>query len=84
MIKRIISIVISLLVLAWVAIVFYDYYLVSKEEKPKFCIKEEDKKYDDGTTYECVGLGYKVYIYNRTNMEAAYEFGPFFIDERQP
>ena len=83
MIRKIISIVITLLVLAWVAIVFYDYYRVTKEEEPKFCIKETVKDYDDGSTYECVGLGYKVYVYDRAGMKEAYEFGPFFIEERQ-
>ncbi len=31
-------------------------------------------------TYECVGLGYKAYRYNREFK--AIEFGPFFIKER--
>lgn len=37
-------------------------------------------------TYECKGLGYKVYRYNRTDTNPpfkAVEFGPFFIKERQ-
>ncbi len=37
-------------------------------------------------TYECKGLGYRSYRYNRTDTNPpfkAVEFGPFFIKERQ-
>lgn len=46
----------------------------------------EDKYKDYSYTYECSGLGYKVYRYNRTDTNPpfkAIEFGPFFIKERQ-
>jgi hypothetical protein len=46
-----------------------------------------EKDYENYSfTYECKGLGYKVYRYNRTDTNPpfkAVEFGPFFIKERQ-
>ena len=47
---------------------------------------QEDRYKDYSYTYECKGLGYKVYRYNRTDTNPpfkAIEFGPFFIKERQ-
>ena len=44
-----------------------------------FCINEEVIKYEDGETYKCVGLGYKMYRYNRTC--SGIQFGPFFLKE---
>jgi hypothetical protein len=47
----------------------------------------QEKDYENYSyTYECKGLGYKVYRYNRTDTNPpfkAVEFGPFFIKERQ-
>ncbi len=40
----------------------------------------ETQKEGMNYTYECVGLGYKVYRYHREFK--AIEFGPFFIQER--
>jgi len=69
------------LVIAWIIIVFMDYFKVRDGKNPQFCIKEEIKRYDDGTVYSCLGIGYKVYRYDRKSISAS-EFGPFFIKER--
>jgi hypothetical protein len=61
--------------------VFTDYFRVRNDEYPMFCISEEEKEYDDGTTYICHGIGYKMIKYERTCLNAT-EFGPFIIDER--
>lgn len=66
---------------AWVYIVFVDYFKARNDKMPVFCIKEKVYKYDDGTTYECVGLGYKMYKYKRDSITAT-EFGPIFIEQR--
>lgn len=65
----------------WVIMVFIDYFKTRNNEKPVFCIKEYTHQYDDGTTYECVGLGYKMFKYERDSIRAT-EFGPIFIEER--
>lgn len=47
----------------------------------------QEADYEDYSyTYECKGLGYKLYRYYRTDTNPpfkAVEFGPFFIKERQ-
>ena len=40
------------------------------------------KSKTDGKTYECVGLGYRMFKYERKAITAK-EFGPIFIKERQ-
>jgi len=54
-----------------------DFIMVKTEKDPVFCISRETYKYDDGETKECVGLGYKIFEYNRDKYQG-YEFGPFF------
>ena len=39
-------------------------------------------KYDDGKVTECIGLGYKVYNYDRESFDKGVEFGPLFTKER--
>lgn len=65
----------------WVGIVFVDYFKTRNDKMPVFCIKETTYEYEDGKTYECVGLGYKMYKYNRDSITAT-EFGPIFIEQR--
>ena len=76
------KILVLVAIVVWVIIVCYDFFQVKNQKDPKFCIYETVHKYDDGSTYECVGLGYKVYKYRRTALTAT-EFGPIFIGERQ-
>lgn len=78
--KKIISIIITLLVIVWIAIIMYD-AVNSTNGKPKFCISKEIKNYDDGTVEVCHGLGYRVYIYNRDSNKGI-DFGPFWIKEK--
>lgn len=80
-IKFCLKILILIVFASWILIVFYDYFTTLNDQNPKFCIAEKTYTYDDGTTYECVGLGYKVYKYNRSSIHAK-EFGPFFIKQR--
>jgi hypothetical protein len=60
-----------------------DFVRVTKEEKPIFCFKTNEYTYDDGTTEECVGLGYKVYSYNRSSLSIKKQFTPFFIQMKE-
>ena len=78
---NILKILIILLVIMWICILFLDYFNTHQGKEPKFCIKEETKVYDDGTVYICTGLGYKLYKYDRKSI-SAFEFGPFFLQER--
>ena len=77
----ILKILVMIIFAAWVAIVFIDYFKTRNDEKLIFCLKETTYEYDDGQTYECVGLGYKMYKYERDSIKAT-EFGPIFIKQR--
>ena len=80
MIKKIISLIFTILIVGWIAIIMYDAMNSTKGE-PKFCISKETKNYEDGTVEVCNGLGYKVYIYAREKYHGI-EFGPFWIQEK--
>lgn len=69
---------ISILFVIWIV----DFIQVKNNKDPIFCLKEETHQYDDGEVYECVGMGYKVFKYNRTSMEKQTEFGPFYTSLR--
>lgn len=56
-----------------------DFINVKNNKEPMFCIKEKTHQYTDGTTEECVGLGYKVFKYNRKSISKTSQFSPFFI-----
>lgn len=69
-------------VLAFVWIV--DYFRVSRDTKPMFCVAQKTYKYDDGKVQECIGLGYKVYTYDRKSLGKGVEFGSFFTMMKNP
>ncbi len=70
----------AILAIIWIV----DFINVNNEKDPVFCIKNKVHEYPDGQTTECVGLGYKVYNYNRpSSVGTGYEFGPFFIKMKE-
>lgn len=68
-----------ILIIGLFAVWVTDFVRVKTDEKPMFCVKRIEHKYDDGTTEECVGLGYKVYNYNRKSINIRSQFAPFFV-----
>ena len=78
----------TLNIIFWVAFAIlafiwtFDFFRVRAESAPVFCIRERTHAFDNGTVDECLGLGYKVYNYNRDDQLEGYEFGPFFIRMR--
>lgn len=80
-IKLVIRVFVVALILVWAACVLTDFIRTKNEKEPVFCITKHTYKYDDGKTNECIGLGYKVYDYNRKSIKAK-EFGPIFIKQR--
>lgn len=56
-----------------------DFIKVQNEEKPVFCLVQKTHEFEDGTVDECIGLGYKIYEYNRDSISNARQFSPFFI-----
>ena len=78
-IGRIIFDVVFWVIIAVLAIVWLtDFIKIQNDKEPVFCLSEKTHKFDDGTVDECVGLGYKIYDYNRKSIDA-HQFGPIFI-----
>lgn len=84
MAKKIFSFIFWILIIALAAIWIIDFMHVQNEEKPQFCLKSVTHTFDDGEVNECVGLGYKIYYYNRSSMSEGYQFGPFFVKMKEP
>ena len=61
--------------IAWIT----DFNKVQNEKNPKFCIVNKTHEFEDGTVEECIGLGYKVYEYNRESINETRQFSPFYI-----
>ncbi len=80
--KKFLSTLFWILVIALMCLWTYEFYRVRNGYKPQFCIKENLHVYADGDTEECIGLGYKVYTYDRYNL-AGTEFVSIFAKERQ-
>ena len=78
----IIKVILLSIIFIWTICFLIDYIRVRRNNEPIFCIKENIKEYDDGTVYECVGMGYKTYKYDRTSIPITVQFGPFFLKER--
>lgn len=78
---KILDIVLWVILIGWMAIVVVDYFRVTNENDPIFCLEEETIQYEDGTVESCTGLGYKTYEYKRDSYKAI-EFGPFWIKDR--
>ena len=76
-IYRIFDLILWIVLLGWMGICLYDFYNVTNEQDPKFCLKQSIFEYEDGNVNVCNGLGYNVHRYNRTSYKAI-EFVPFF------
>ena len=58
--KRKIVAILLILIVIWTAVVFTDFYRVTRFEKPVFCILTDS--YDDGGSGKYCGLGYAISI----------------------
>ena len=80
-IVSIFNFILTIVIFGVVGMAVIDFINVNQEKEPIFCIHEEWTQYDDGTVELCVGVGYKVYRYNRESIKGS-EFGPFWIEEK--
>ena len=58
--KRKIAAMLLILIVIWTAVIFTDFYRVTRFEKPVFCILTDS--YDDGGSGKYWGLGYSIAI----------------------
>ena len=54
--NKIMNVILWIILFAWMAICLIDFYNTSQEKEPKFCLKKEVTKYDDGEVRSCLGL----------------------------
>lgn len=82
-IKKIFDVVfwvgIIVLTIIWVT----DFVKVQQKQEPVFCLVKRTHEFKDGNVDECVGLGYKIYDYNRESINNVRQFSPFFIDMKK-
>lgn len=76
--RKFFSALITIILIAWVGLMAYDYYRSTKNEPPLIVLKEEKHNYSDGTSTEYLSLGYKYIVYNRKS-GSGYMFGGFWI-----
>ena len=84
MVKKILSFILMIAIIILAFIFIKDYVNVTNEKDPQFCLKEVIHEFEDGTVKECIGLGYKVYTYNRSSMNQGDHFGHFFSKMLEP
>lgn len=80
--KRIISILFTIVLLAWIGVLAFDYYQTLNEKEPTFCFSKKTYTYDDGSVTECVGALYKVIKYERTEI-TGYELVPIWKNRKE-
>lgn len=83
MIKKILNICILSFFVFWVYAIVTDFQKVKNDDKAVYCIRQTLYDYTDGSVEECLGLGYKVFYYNRTSINAKTDFGPFWMKLRK-
>ncbi len=81
--NKIMNIVLWVVLIAWMGICSIDFIRTKMDKAPIFTFKKSTSKYDDGTVDGYLGLGYRIYKYNRTSLSGM-EYGPFWIAEEQP
>lgn len=84
MVKKIFNVVFWVVIVGLLIVWITDFIMVKNEKDPIFCLSTKIHTYEDGKVTECVGLGYKVYNYERSSMSTAVQFSPFFIGMKTP
>lgn len=87
--KKVVSVLFTLLIISWIGIGVYDFLKCGQKDdsgnvqKPLIVLSKKVHTYDDGSVTEYISLGYKYIEYNRSSLRA-YEFGPFWVDIKEP
>lgn len=79
-VETILKVGVTILLGVWIFIVLTDFNRTKAGKDPKFCLHRKVKKYSDGETFICWGLGYKTFRYNRSC--GGIQFSPFFFKEK--
>ena len=77
--RTVVSIIVILLVISVFGVTFYliDFNLVVRNNEPKLSVNTNT--YNEGSTKEYLGLGYKIIRYNIQNERAINKFGTWFM-----
>ena len=80
--KKVIARIFWIIVIVLMCIATFEFYRVRNGKKPVLCLKTIERTYVDGTSTECIGLGYKVFEYRRNFLKGT-EFVSIFAKERK-
>ena len=71
--------IITILISIWIS----DYQKVKNNQEPEFCLSTQIYEFEDGSITQCIGLGYKIYKYERISLPRTMEFGTIFMKMRE-
>lgn len=74
----ILKVFLVILVVAYIGLLFTEYFRYQRNEPMLIVLKEDVKNYDDGHVYIYYGLGYKSISYERKSIYGK-QFGHLFI-----
>ncbi len=72
-----------IIIIALFVIATIEFYRIRNGNDPIFCVYKTEHNFNDGKVLECIGLGYKVYEYRRTNLHGT-EFVSIFASMKEP
>ncbi|HOZ54276.1 MAG TPA: hypothetical protein PKY25_03000 [Bacilli bacterium] len=78
MIKKILNVVFWVVFAIFMLTWSIDFIMALQDKGPVFCIQNKEYKYKDGKVTRCIGLGYKVYHYQRQSMGKGVEVTPLW------
>ena len=75
----VVKIIILVLIIVWIGIFVTDYFRARKSQPPLICLKENNKKNNEGEYYSCTSLGYKYFEYKDSAGQVTYGFKAAFL-----
>ncbi len=79
--NKVMNVILWIVLIVWMIICLVDFFRTHQVKKPVFTFKHETVKYEDGTVDNYLGLGYRIYHYNRKCFNGV-EYSPFWAKDR--
>ena len=79
--NKVMNVILWIVLIVWMAICLVDFFRTHQVKKPIFTFKHETTKYEDGSVDNYLGLGYRIYFYNRKCFNGV-EYSPFWTKDR--
>ena len=79
--NKVMNVILWIVLFVWMAICLVDFFRTQQVKTPVFTFKHETTKYEDGTVDNYLGLGYRIFHYNRKCFNGV-EYTPFWSKDR--